>query len=53
MPYNPQLCVRARPTIVVSSAVGLALKDHGRDGTFKGLRGVNPLDLARAVGVPV
>jgi len=41
------------PTIVIVSAVGLALKDHGRDGTLKGLCAVNPLSLAGVVGVPV
>ncbi len=29
---------RVRPAIVMVSAVGLALKDHGRDRTLKGLR---------------
>jgi len=34
-------------------AMGLALKDHGRDGTLKGLCAVTPLGLAGVVGVPV
>ena len=34
-------------------AVGLALKDHGRDRTLKGLRGVHPRGRAGIVGVPV
>ncbi len=42
-----------RPTIVIVSAVGLALKDHVRDGTFKGLCAVTPRGLAGVVSVPV
>jgi len=30
-------CLRVRPAIVMANAAGLALKDHGRGQTLKGL----------------
>ncbi len=41
-----------RPTIVMAPAVGLALKDHGRDRTLKGLRGVHRRGRAGIVRRP-